>query len=81
MSCTGVGTTLKTEACWSYRVVSALRNHVHYIMNYVFEGRRPGDPRGNVVVRCLWVDLRQIIGELTVMTPNIHQELPLTTCH
>lgn len=57
MSCTGAGTALKTASCWSDRLVSALRNHVHYIVNYVFEGRRPRDPRGEVDVRCLWVDL------------------------
>lgn len=57
MSCMDARIALKTAARWSDRVVSALRNHVHYIVNYVFEGRRPGDPRGEVVVRCLWVDL------------------------
>lgn len=57
--------------------VSALRNHVHYVVNYVFEGHRPRDLRGEVVVRCLWVDLGQIIGELTGQTPNMHQQTPI----
>lgn len=47
-SCTAAGIALKTAACLSDRVVSALRNHVHYIVNYVFEGHRPQDPRGEV---------------------------------
>lgn len=40
------GLALKTAARRSTRVVIALRNLVHYIVNYVFEGRRPGDPEG-----------------------------------
>lgn len=46
MSRMGAWTALKTAACWSDRVLSALRNLVHYVVNYVFEGRRPGDPEG-----------------------------------
>ena len=49
MSCMGAGAALKTAVYWSDRVVSALRNHVHYVVNYIFEGRRPGDLRGEVV--------------------------------
>lgn len=48
MSCVTTGTALKTVACLSDRVVSALKNHVHYIMNYVFEGHRPQNSRGEV---------------------------------
>lgn len=47
MSHNAAGTALKTSAC--SMTVSALRNHVHYVLNYVFEGCRPGDPRGEVV--------------------------------
>ena len=73
MRCTGAGTAFKTAASWNDQMVSALRNHVHYVVNYAFEGHRPGadqarDPGGEVVVRCLWVDLGLIIGELTVLT-------------
>lgn len=47
MSRTSAGTALKTAACcWSDRVVSALRNHVHYIVNYVFGGRGARGPEG-----------------------------------
>lgn len=42
MSCTGAGTAFKTAACWNDWMVSALRNHVHYVVNYVFEGHRQG---------------------------------------
>lgn len=55
----GAGAAFKTAAGRSGRVVSALRHHVHYVVNYVFEGHRAGDPRGDVVVRCLWEDHRK----------------------
>lgn len=76
MSCTRAAwSALKTAAGWSDRVVSALRDHVHYILNYVLEGGAgPQDPRVEVVLRCLWADHE-------VLTPNIHKELPLTSCH
>lgn len=81
MSCMGTGSALKTAAGSSERVVSALRNHIHYVVNYVFEGRRPRDLRGEVVVSCLRADLGQIRRELTVLTPNIRHQLPLMTYH
>lgn len=78
MSRTGAGAALKTAAGWSDQVVSALRNHVHYVVNYVFEGRGPRGPMGEVVVRCLWVDTA---GRRKAHRPNIHQQRPLKTYH
>lgn len=79
MSCTSASAALKTAAgCRSDRVLSALRNHVHYTMNYVFEGCGPGDRRVGVLVRCLRVDLGQIRG---VPTVSVRQQLPLVACH
>lgn len=46
MSRMGAGAALKTAARPSGRVVSALRNLVHYVVNYVFEGLGPGGPCG-----------------------------------
>lgn len=58
MSLSSPGTDLKTAGHWSdLGTVSALRNHVHYIVNYVFEGRRPQGPPGEVVERSLVVRL------------------------
>lgn len=58
MSITSAWTALKTAVCCgSDQVVSALRDLVHYILNYIFKGRRPRHPRGEVVVRGLWVVL------------------------
>lgn len=45
--------------------VSALCNPIHYVVNYVFEGCRGGDPRGGLVMGCLFPDdgwANQIIG-------------------
>lgn len=47
MSCTRAAwSALKTVAGCSDRVVSALRDHVHYMLNYVLEGARGHGTRG-----------------------------------
>lgn len=71
---TAARSALKATACSSDWTVSALRNHVHYHVNNVFEGHRPQDLRGEVYLGC-WS------WESSILTLNIHQGLTLMTCH
>lgn len=75
MSRMGAWAALKAAACRSDRVLSALRNLVHYVVNYVFEGRRPGDPEGGS--RCEKPALRHGADQRRARSPKHSATTPI----
>lgn len=73
------GPALKITAGWSDRVVSALWNQVHYVVNYVFEGRTLQDPAAGGWWGWLWDACGQTWGRSKEELPVSPQKHPPTT--